>query len=64
MTESRIHLRGFASMTPERRREISAMGGAAVPVSKRSFSQSKELAQTAGRKGGQISRKSVDRADG
>lgn len=45
--------RGFASMTPERQREIAAMGGRAVRPESRSFSQSRELAATAGRKGGQ-----------
>lgn len=49
--ESRIHLRGFASMSPERRREVAAQGGAAVPSEKRGFNN-KELAVSAGRKGG------------
>ena len=44
--------RGFASLTPERRREISSLGGKAVPREKRSFSQDRELASTAGRMGG------------
>lgn len=50
---SRIHLRGFASLTPERRAEIARMGGAAVPSAKRSFSQDRDLARNAGRLGGQ-----------
>jgi len=45
--------RGFASMDPERRREIARMGGKSVPPEKRSFSQSSSLAVRAGRKGGQ-----------
>lgn len=49
--------RGFASMTPERRREIARMGGAAVPEEKRSFSQDRDLARDAGRKGGSQSHK-------
>lgn len=49
--------RGFASMSPERRREIARMGGAAVPEEKRSFSQNRDLARDAGRKGGSISQK-------
>lgn len=39
-------------MTPERRREISSLGGKAIPAQKRSFSQNRELAREAGRKGG------------
>lgn len=44
--------RGFAAMTPERRREIAAMGGRAVKPESRSFSTNRELAANAGRKGG------------
>lgn len=44
--------RGFASMTPERRREIASMGGKAAPADKRSFFLNRELAAQAGRKGG------------
>jgi uncharacterized protein len=44
--------RGFASMDPERRREIAAKGGRAVDPAKRSFSQNRELARSAGSKGG------------
>jgi hypothetical protein len=51
-TTSGVSRRGFASMTPERRREIARMGGAAVPEEKRSFSQDRDLARDAGRKGG------------
>lgn len=47
---------GFQSMTPERRREVSAMGGAAVPAAKRSFTTTPGLASAAGRKGGVVSR--------
>lgn len=36
--------RGFAAMSPEKRREIARKGGAAVPSEKRSFSQSPDLA--------------------
>ena len=45
--------RGFASMSPEKRREIARMGGKSVPAEKRSFSQNSNLAMSAGRKGGQ-----------
>lgn len=44
--------RGFASMSPERQREIASRGGKSVPADKRSFSQSVELAAKAGQKGG------------
>jgi general stress protein YciG len=45
--------RGFASMDPEKRRQIASLGGKSVPAEKRSFAQSATLAATAGRKGGQ-----------
>lgn len=54
---SGISRRGFASLSPERRLEISRMGGAAVPTEKRAFSTNPDLAREAGRKGGSISRK-------
>lgn len=47
--------RGFASMDPERQREIARKGGASVPSEKRSFSQDRSLAASAGRKGGESS---------
>jgi len=49
-------MRGFACMTPERRREIAKKGGASVPSDKRSFSKDRALAATAGRKGGEAPR--------
>ena len=45
--------RGFASMDPEKQREIARKGGANVPNDKRSFAQDRALAAEAGRKGGQ-----------
>ncbi|MET0274817.1 MAG: general stress protein [Phenylobacterium sp.] len=48
--------RGFAAMNPERRREIARKGGASVPSEKRSFAKDRDLAATAGRKGGEASR--------
>lgn len=48
--------RGFAAMSPERRKEISRKGGASVPAEKRSFSRYRDLATDAGRKGGSKSR--------
>ena len=47
--------RGFAAMDPARQREIARKGGASVPDEKRSFSQDRDLAATAGRKGGEAS---------
>ena len=39
---------GFASMTPEKRKEIAILGGKAVPAEKRAFSTKKGLAAKAG----------------
>lgn len=47
--------RGFACMSPERRREIAASGGAAQPADKRSYARDRALAVSAGSKGGQAS---------
>lgn len=44
--------RGFASMSPERLREVSMKGGAGAAPHKRAFSVDRELAANAGRKGG------------
>jgi len=52
MIEKPKALRGFALMTPERRREMAQRGGLAVPPEKRTYSVSKEKASEAGRKGG------------
>jgi uncharacterized protein len=49
--------RGFASMSPERRREIARMGGKSVPAESRAFSKQRDLAYKAGRKGGLTRRK-------
>lgn len=48
--------RGFASMDAARQRAIASKGGQSVPQEKRSFSQDRELAAQAGRKGGRNSR--------
>lgn len=48
-------MRGFAAMSPERRRAIAAKGGASVNPENRSFSKNRNLAVTAGRKGGEAS---------
>jgi len=55
MTEKAKSRRGFASMDPERRREIARKGGASVPHDKRSFSRDRGLASSAGAKGGSAS---------
>ncbi len=44
--------RGFASISPERRREIASMGGKSIPAQNRAFARQRELAAEAGRKGG------------
>jgi general stress protein YciG len=44
--------KGFASMTPERRKELASKGGRAVKAENRSFSRDKNLAREAGKKGG------------
>ncbi|MDP2359065.1 MAG: KGG domain-containing protein [Beijerinckiaceae bacterium] len=44
--------RGFASMSPEKRRELARKGGSSIPPEKRSFSQDRSLAAAAGKKGG------------
>ena len=44
--------RGFAGMTPEKRKEIATRGGKSVPPEKRAFSTNKALAAKAGAIGG------------
>jgi general stress protein YciG len=44
--------RGFASMSPEKRREIQSKGGKNVPPEKRTFSTDPLLARDAGMAGG------------
>lgn len=48
--------RGFASMDPAVQRAIASKGGMSVAPEKRSFSQNRELASEAGRKGGSQSK--------
>lgn len=47
--------RGFGAMSLEKRTEIARKGGMSVPADKRSFSQDRDLAASAGRKGGESS---------
>jgi general stress protein YciG len=48
--------RGFASMTPEKQREIASKGGRAAHQKGTAHEWTSEEARNAGRKGGQISR--------
>ena len=45
-----------ANAKPKSRRGFAAMGGASVPGEKRSFAKDRDLAASAGRKGGESSR--------
>lgn len=51
MTEDGIKRRGFASMTPERRAEITRKGGKAAQAKGTAHKWDSEQAQIAGRKG-------------
>ena len=48
--------RGFGGMSPEKRKMISALGGRAVRPENRAFSKNKDLARSAGKKGGSYSK--------
>lgn len=48
--------RGLAAVSPERRAEISRMGGLAVPRENRSFYVNRDLAKSAGMVGGRNGR--------
>lgn len=50
--------RGFASMDPEKQREIASKGGKAAHASGNAHEWDSEEAREAGRKGGQASRNS------
>jgi len=52
MTDELKKPRGFARLSPERRREIAAMGGKSVEPQERAFSKDPGLAARAGRAGG------------
>ncbi|MFZ9502186.1 MAG: general stress protein [Beijerinckiaceae bacterium] len=51
-TRKRKAKRGFAAMSLEKRREIARKGGQSVKPENRAFAQNRELAASAGRKGG------------
>lgn len=48
--------RGFASMSPEKQREIASKGGKAAHESGKAHEWDSEAAKRAGRKGGKVSR--------
>jgi uncharacterized protein len=56
MTGPRKERRGFASMSPEKQREIASKGGRAAHQKGTAHEWTSEEARSAGRKGGQISR--------
>ena len=56
MTGERKERRGFASMSPEKQREIASKGGRAAHQKGTAHEWTSEEARNAGRKGGQISR--------
>ena len=53
---NRKERRGFASMSPEKQREIASKGGRAAHERGTAHEWSAEEARSAGRKGGQVSR--------
>ena len=55
-TENRKERRGFASMSPEKQREIASKGGRAAHEKGTAHEWSADEARSAGRKGGQVSR--------
>jgi len=55
-TGERRERRGFASMSPEKQREIASKGGRAAHQKGTAHEWTSEEARSAGRKGGQISR--------
>jgi uncharacterized protein len=55
-TVERKERRGFASMSPEKQREIASKGGRAAHAKGTAHEWTSEEARSAGRKGGQISR--------
>ncbi len=56
MTAERKERRGFASMSPERQREIASKGGRAAHEKGTAHEWNADEARSAGRKGGQVSR--------
>ncbi len=54
---SRIHMRGFASQTRERRRELASLGGKAAHRLGTAHEWTPEEAALAGKRGGAVSRR-------
>lgn len=58
---SNVHRRGFASMSPEKRKEIARLGGKKSAENwqknKANFANNRERARAAGRKGGAAKKK-------
>jgi uncharacterized protein len=54
--DGRKERRGFASMSPEKQREIASKGGRAAHQKGTAHEWTSDEARTAGRKGGQVSR--------
>lgn len=53
--------RGFATMSPERRKRIAALGGKSLKPEQRSFYTNRELAAACGRLGGEVAPRRFDR---
>ena len=56
MNSERKERRGFASMSPEKQREIASKGGRAAHQKGTAHEWTADEARSAGRKGGQVSR--------
>ena len=56
MSTDRKERRGFASMSPEKQREIASKGGRAAHEKGTAHEWTADEARSAGRKGGQVSR--------
>lgn len=52
-----ISNRGFASMSPERRKEVAAMGGRRTQKLKKGHLWTRDEARDAARKGGKVSKR-------
>ena len=64
MNAERKERRGFASMSPEKQREIASKGGRAAHQKGTAHEWTSDEARNAGRKGGQISRGGRGRLQG
>ncbi len=55
--ETLLRRRGFEGMSPERRREVSSLGGKSAHLKGKAHKWNSEEAQRAGRIGGRISKR-------